>query len=434
MSTTQNILESLLDKKSQKTEEEQVDVPMDLDSVKSEETEKSSLEQIVETQQNITRVKTCLTNIIDTMAENPSLISRAANYFGEMPLWQRILIGAGLSVPTLALGVFAEVGVLLVLSGATIVAYTATGIVLDDHHIRNINTTERLKVGVISLADMLELAIKGLERTSKKLEQEVNKFREENLKLSQHVSSLADKMESLQAHLEIFIETEKLLRESKESLENTVLQLQSSVEDQSELLQLNQKRLAKVTQEYNQSQQQLAMKVGELDKVKESMTIEVEKVKVLSTILQGTVSTLAGSVAGDKEHRKEFRDKLDDMLANKENDFAKAFASMSETQSELILVKDELKQNNDYYTDLIGRQEKQIARLDELYNKVSAQNFPEKTPLLVKEVLPVRDILPVKRPLEGQSPLGTNSLYAKKMVHVDLISREIAAESTGLVQ
>lgn len=79
------------------------------------EIESGSLAQIVDTQKQLSQVKESLESIVDSIAENPSLITRAASAWGELPMWQKVTGGLVLTAPTLAVGLFAHIGVLLVI-------------------------------------------------------------------------------------------------------------------------------------------------------------------------------------------------------------------------------------------------------------------------------------------------------------------------------
>lgn len=352
--------------------------------------DKTSLENIVATQKQISQVKASLGTIIDTMAQNPSLFTRAATYFGEIPLWQKITLGLGLSVPTLAAGIFAHVGVLLVIGGVTVVAYTGMGIVLDDHHHCNINIAERLKSGIFNLADVLQLTIDALDTIRTKLAAEIEKFKTENLKLAEHVAELGDQIDLLSAQVELYIETEKLLRETKVALEETAAKLNASTSEQTELLKQNQDELSRITKAYSKSQEQLTDKIGELTTVRVSMGLEVEKAKKVAATLQGTVSTLSGTVIDDVKQRQAFQEKLTVFLADKESSFDTIAERICMAERELTRVKDELKNSNERYNELLARQEKQIARLEALDNKITPE--PMKSKDHVAELLNINGI------------------------------------------
>jgi hypothetical protein len=352
--------------------------------------EHTSLEKIVETKQQISQVKASLGNIIDTMAQNPSIFNRVATCYGEFPLWQKIAIGVGISVPTLALGVFAEIGALLVIGGVTVVAYTATGIVLDDHHHCNVNIAERLKLGIISLADVLELTIKALDSIGKKLAEEVGKFKIENIKLAERVSDLGDQIESLSSQVELYIETEKLLRTTKEDLETTAEKLKQSVTDQNDLLRKNQEELSRVTKAYSLSQEQLSGKIVELTTVRASMGKEVDKARKLALTLEHTISSLSGAVIEDKKKREVFQRKLESFIGEKESGFESVAERLDEAERELSLGKDEFQSANERYNGLLNRHEKLVARLEVLDKKLGFEPVEPKEH--VTELLALRGI------------------------------------------
>lgn len=326
-----------------------------------------SLEQIASTQKQLSQVKESLGTIIDTIAQNQSLVTRAATYWGELPLWQRVAGGVVLTVPTLAAGlVVAHVGMLMAISGVTAAAYAAGGAVLDDHHNYNVNVIDRLKEGIFSLADVLEITISALETIRYKLAEELEKFKLQNELLTDKICVLGDQIDSLSHQVDVFIETEKLLRNAKEELEKTTEALRESVDQQNDLLLAQQKQLDLVKKAYEKSQTQLSEKVVELCTVRLSMGLEVDKAKKIAATLEGTVKTLAGSVIDDGTQRQAFQDRLKTFLTDKEASFDQVAKRIGETESELATVKEELKRGNERYQELLNRQEKQVIRLERL--------------------------------------------------------------------
>ena len=176
----------------------------DLTSLEIPKIELESLNRINSAKNDLIKVKETLGTIIDTMANNPSLISRAAKAWGELPLWQKILGGVVVSGPVLAAGLFAHVGVLMVIGGVNGLAYTASGIILDDHHVHTVDIAKKLKEGIFSLADLLQITINALEKIVESLQVEVEKFIVENAKLANNVTELKSEVTSLTAQVEIF--------------------------------------------------------------------------------------------------------------------------------------------------------------------------------------------------------------------------------------
>ncbi|KTD57237.1 LegC2/C7 family Dot/Icm T4SS effector [Legionella shakespearei] len=326
----------------------------------------ASLEKITDSQKQLIKVKDKLGLIVDTIADNPSLITQAATAWGELPLWQKIAGGILLTGPTVAVGLFAHIGVLLVIGGVTGVAYTASGIVLDDHHNCNVNIAERLKEGIFSLADILQITIDALDKIRQALAQEIEKFKLENFRLQENINNLGDQVESLSTQVELFIETEKILRQNKDDLEQTSQKLQASVDEQSELLKDNQNELEKIKKAYAKSQEQLSDKVAELHGVREKMTAELEKARKVGSTLQGALQTLTGTVLEDKQHRESYEQRLKTFLNEENASFDQVAERISKTEEELAAVKDELRRTNEEYRELLARQEAQVLRLEKM--------------------------------------------------------------------
>lgn len=205
-----------------------------------------SLQSIALTQEHLAQVKKSLGAIVDSLHDNPSLISRAAAFWGELPLWQRIVGGVAISGPTLIIGAAAHIGFLITISGVSALAYTTSGIVLDDHHYHTKSIAQKLKEGIFGVAEILELTIGALDTIRKKLAIEIDKFKEENEKLAHNITRLNEEVETLSAQVEVYVETEKLLRKSKEDLEKTASSLKLDLEKQSEQYEINQKELEKI--------------------------------------------------------------------------------------------------------------------------------------------------------------------------------------------
>ncbi|KGP63454.1 membrane protein [Legionella norrlandica] len=339
------------------------------DSTDAPEIETDSLKKIIHTQKQLSDVKESLGSIVDSMAENPSLFTRAATAWGELPMWQKVTGGVVLTAPTLAVGLFAHIGVLLVIGGVTGITYTAGAIVLDDHHTCNVNIAKRLKEGLFGLADVLQITIDALDEIRKKFAEEIQKFKKENTRLTENIDRLDSQVESLTTQVELFMETEKLLRKFKNDLEETTRQLQESASKQTDLLERNQKELSQVVKEYERSQKQLATKVAELHEVRTSLGLEVEKAKIVANTLQGAVQTLSGTVIADQEKRASFQKQLDGFLNAKEISFDQVAERICQAEEELRMVQEELRRSNERYNELLKRHEAQVDRLDKMVDR-----------------------------------------------------------------
>ncbi|KTD68161.1 MULTISPECIES: LegC2/C7 family Dot/Icm T4SS effector [Legionella] len=337
-----------------------------------------SLQSIALTQEHLAQVKKSLGAIVDSLQDNPSLISRAAAFWGELPLWQRIVGGVALSGPTLIIGAAAHIGFLVTISGVSALAYTTSGIVLDDHHYHTKNIAQKLKEGIFGVAEILELTIGALDSIRKKLAAEIDKFKQENEKLAQNITRLNEEVETLSAQVEVYVETEKLLRKTVEKLESTALSFKQDIEKQSEQFQATQRELAKAKDEHSQSLILLSQKTSELSEVRSSMGIELEKAKRIADSLKGTVKILSNTAINDSSQRQAFQEKLNTFLTDKTASFDDVAERITKAESELSVVKSELKASTERFNKLLELQEQQLKRLQGLDHRVEASQHPIK--------------------------------------------------------
>ncbi|AOU50718.1 hypothetical protein [Legionella pneumophila] len=78
--------------------------------------DKEHFEKIITTQNKIQKIKVDLNQLIQSMNNNPSWLSRAARFWNEIPLWQKITAGAVLTIPLLMIGIMANLAALITLS------------------------------------------------------------------------------------------------------------------------------------------------------------------------------------------------------------------------------------------------------------------------------------------------------------------------------
>jgi phage shock protein A len=335
-----------------------------------------SLASINLTQEHLSQIKKSLGAIVDSMQDNPSLISAAAKFWGELPLWQRIVGGVAISGPTLVVGAAAHIGFLVTVSGVSALLYTTSGFVLDDHHFHTKNIAQKLKDGIFGVAEVLELTIIALDSICKKLAKEIDKFKAENEKLAKNIVQLNEDVETLASQVDVYIATERLLRKTVEDLELTGATLKKDLEKNALLFEANQKEIVQVKESHAKSMLQLSEKVSELAEVRETMSAEVNKVKIVASMLNGTVEKLSGAVINDSGQRQAFLEKLGTFLNDKSREFDQVAGRITEAEKELVEVKSALKKSNERYKILLIQQEEQIRRLEKLDLRIEG-NIPE---------------------------------------------------------
>ncbi|CEG59202.1 LegC2/C7 family Dot/Icm T4SS effector [Legionella fallonii] len=323
-------------------------------------------EKIVTTQNKIQKIKEDLNKLIQSMNNNSSWLSRAASFWNEIPLGQKITAGAVLTIPLLMIGLIANLAALITLSIVTIIVYTATSILLDNHQSQNTDNIEHLKAGISSLVDLLDSVISTLELLREQLAIEIDVFQKENTRLTQNVDQFCEQINTLKSEIIELTDTEKKLRATQVDLEHTTTSLKGSVEEQSQVLENTQKQLEQVVQAYKENQNQLSDKIKEIDDIKVKMGKEVEQARAVGLVLSGTVETFSNMVIQDKEQRAAFLKRLEDFLTNKEKSFVEIADRICDAERKLSVVTKQLEESNQRYRKLLDRQEQQIIRLEQI--------------------------------------------------------------------
>lgn len=328
--------------------------------------DKERFEKIVTTQNKIQKIRVDLNQLIQSMNNNPSWLSRAASFWNEIPLWQKITAGAVLTIPLLMIGLMANLAALITLSIVTGIIYAASHILLENHQNQNTNNTKHLNAGISSLVDLLDTVISTLDLLREQLAIEIDAFQKENARLTQNVDQFCEQINTLKSEISKLNDTEKALRATQIELELTAKTLKGSIEEQSQVLEITQKELEQVVLAYKDNQNQLSEKIKELDEVKVKMSKEVEQAQTLSLVLRSTVEALSKTVIADEEQRTSFQLRLNDFLTNKEKSFDQVAERICEAERKLSVVTKQLEESNQRYRKLLDRQEQQIIRLEQI--------------------------------------------------------------------
>ena len=339
---------------------------MEQDNLSQTKKDKERFEKIITTQNKIQKIKADLNQLIQAMNQNPSLLSRAASFWNEIPLWQKISAGAVLTVPLLMIGLMANLAALITLSIVTGIVYTVSHILLENHQSQNTDNIEGLKAGISSLVDLLDSVISTLEILREQLAIEIESFQNENAHLTENVEQFCEQIKILKSQISELTDTETKLRATQIELELTAATLKGSIEEQSQALENNQKELVKVAQEYKENQNQLSDKIKKLDDIKVKMGKEVEQARAVGLVLSGTVETFSNMVIQGKEQRAAFQKRLEEFLTNKEKSFVEVADRICDAERKLSVVTKQLEESNQRYRKLLDRQEQQIIRLEQM--------------------------------------------------------------------
>lgn len=362
--------------------------------------EKDNPEGIFITEDIFKKIRESLVVIIKSMEKNPSMISRAADFWGELPLWQKIMGGLTVTVPTLILGLIANVGFLLALCGITTLAYAGGGIVLEDHHNHTINITDSLTKGVLGLTNLLEMTITALDKIRQKLAEEVEKFGKENTTLQKSNEKLTEELESLGQQIQAATTLTESLRETKESLETAATALKGQMEEKTRLLNNNQEKLEQITQNYQAAQESLKTKIAEFAFMESKFELELEKMRKTVLTLQDTVSQLVDTVIVGEKQQEEFKARMDSFFEVEGKKFNSIAERIGTTEQKLAVSEVKLQQNNEEYQSQIkelGQQIERLTRLADLRQQQIENGDTLSTEVLINS-LQKRGFFAVKKP------------------------------------
>ncbi|MBN9229025.1 MULTISPECIES: LegC2/C7 family Dot/Icm T4SS effector [Legionella] len=345
------------------------------------ETEQDKLVKITITKEIFEQIRKSLQETVKSLEKNPSMFSRAAEYWGELPLWQKIIGGVALTVPTLILGIVAHIGFLLAICGVTALTYAAGGIILDDHHKCSTSAVESLQKGILGLADLLELTINALDIIRQQLAIEIKKFTEENAKFKAYIEELSKKIDAIDKQVMATARINDTLTETKDGLVEVSGALKEGVERQSDLMQQNQEKLDRITEGYRTAQEELVQKVREVKQVRHELGQDLDRAKAMIDSLHTAITKLSVDAIGNEEQRKAFQEKLDIFIKNKEVSFLLIADRICEAERRLAIVQKELERSNDRYQELLKIQERHIDTLKSMSSQASADQAPSQAKL-----------------------------------------------------
>lgn len=316
------------------------------------------------THKELEKIRSKLLNCMDSLSQNPSVVSQIAQLWSSRPWWQKIGLGSLLVVPLLLTGLIVHIAVLTALSLSLLIYFTLSSWLLDNHHHNQNTHSQEMKITILSLVNILATLIQELQSSSQELTEEIQHLHDENKQLDTHSEELEKQIKELSSSITALTQQELLLCATQKSLESTVVDLQDTISTQTDLLKKNQTALTQSNHDYEELQKKLAKKITELSDVKVSMELQVKKAKLNADALNQAVQLLSSSVITDAKQRASFHERLTGFLNNAEIGFDKIAERVCATERKLALVTNELEESQRHLQELIDRQEQQVVRLE----------------------------------------------------------------------
>lgn len=324
------------------------DKPLSKVTFKGNKTTQNSLTEIFSTQTQISEIKLRLLSLVESWHESPSLISRASNFWGKLPMWLKIVSGIVLFGGLITVGVLLHMVVLIVVGSVGAAVSIGGGFLLENHYNTNKRSLESLQNNVADLADVLESTINELDKVREQLEEEFEKFVRENKKFAENISELKNEMDELSEQV-------KQLSTTNEELTET------------------QEKLTEMTQEFEEQNETLKQEVDSLGEVKTALESQVGELELTSATLAGVVKTFSDACIKDEIDRAAFQTRLKNFLADGSTKFDSIADRICKAEEELTKALDKLAHSNDSYNGLLARHEAQVVLLEKI---ISAANKP----------------------------------------------------------
>lgn len=328
--------------------------------------EQTLLHSLASTQSTIQKIKEQLKQVLQAITHNPSLFSRAAVFWAGLPLWQKVLGGAGLILPLLLIGLFAHLAVLITLSVVAVLIYTAASLLLDNHQNNAVDATQELTLGMNTLVDLLDTVIATLDQLSKQLELDLASFQQENIRLTQHLDECAQLINTLTTQVNALTNTITALTHTQVDLEAQNTSLDASVEKQKQLLEATQNELAQAIADYEEQQQLLGARIQKLNELNMQLTQDAEQAQATGKVLAQITKGLSNTLLQGQEQCEAFQKRLEEFLANKEKHFAEILGVMGDTTRGLSQTTEELEQSQQQHRLIIDRHEQEVNRMGDL--------------------------------------------------------------------
>lgn len=311
--------------------------------------------QILLTYNQLKKIKQNLNAMIDSLAENPSILSRASKLWGTIPWWQKLLAGLVLTIPLLLVGIFAQLAVLTAISICVMVTYTISSLALDNHQAHNTNNTARLKSCIGNMADLLGASIQLLQGLQQLIAKQIDAFHTENNKLTQKIIELTPQVEDLTQKVEGLQQVKQTLGKTIEDLEQTLQVFKTSGQEQIELFEQTKHELEQVKSSYEDNEKKLSTSINELTDHNANMQVQLNLARSIAMTLNDAVATFSAMILADEQQRSAFSERLANTLNNKEQCFIKVLNQFNHSERNLKTITNQLVDLNNEYDAVLDR-------------------------------------------------------------------------------
>jgi chromosome segregation ATPase len=295
------------------------------------------LQEIEQACNQLSTLQRDLEAAIDAFAATQSLLSRAAAYWGQLPLWMQISAGFLLTCSLLIFNV--------ALSLIALCCYTIITFLLNEHQGLFHHNTQKFKTIMQNLTNMLGTLIGLANNVHQQFKHEIECLQEKNQQLLHTIDQLNEQASELTEKINGLTAKQKKLQAIINTHELTLNNLNDVVEEQAKSLQATQKQLTKVTEQSEETQAALHKKIDQLEKIRSQLESEHTQITRMVSTLKNTVISLSNPALANEEHQELLKQKLQDFITSKEHDLSQFVMSTSKINLELEATQKQLQES-----------------------------------------------------------------------------------------
>lgn len=304
-----------------------------------------SLHKIQNTKLQILEIKQCLNALVDQLHQQKSYLTRSAHFWGEVPLWVKVIGGLLLFGAILAIGIWIKIPAMIAVACVGAVVYGATSTLLDDHYTVDKKSRALMKANLNKLADMLGHIIVLLQQLCEQLANEIDRLKQEINRLNTEVNRLTTSIDALETKI-------KLLTQQVDQFTVNNIELTKT---KNELAALN---LELVTQ------------VNELTLLITTMKLQMQELESANSTFKEMLAILANQLKANEASQKLFVEQFNRLLSDTKGDLGKILSQLYNSQQELAGVKAELMECNHIYKGLLQEHQQLLKRNTHLQQRL----------------------------------------------------------------
>lgn len=320
------------------------------------------LKEFDKTQGHLSNIKKHLSSLVDQLNNTPSMISRAAQAWGKLPVWQKITLGLILIAPLLIAGIVLHFYMLIIASIMTLLVYVPVSLLLDNHFQHDSELIETIKEKILLLADPLDRAIETLIFLQQQLAQEVEHLYQENENLTQIIKKIKEELNSLSSEIMQIQNTKIAFEVTNKKLEDLVLSLKAQWAEQNELIEHIEHEIQETQNKIEWTTSELEKNIVALKDTRENLGKEIDNQESAVVTLKNILKNFSMRL-DDEADRNRFMQSINDFLSSNDDCLSNIATKFVKNRDDLQHIEQKLAEISKRYEYYLDKMDEQIENL-----------------------------------------------------------------------